>query len=674
MPTEQDVKKFTATVEEAVTYPILTQETSGYGTGGDGNGGAGAAGSTAATSLTRTAQQTIRQVLGWRYRAEDQKGFLAALTKAFSLREVDGHIESEWKAQSYMLQADLGEITGAQASVHKQAQVALEQALPLLDGLTPLRTDADEEDIEAMRAIIRTELTELVNELALVGGPRVLRVDTFFEKLLGDLPPKSFDPENVAGQMQRLGERFGLTRSRVNTLGEEQNFTNYLIMVDYVNSLYQSWDTKRGYFAGTQEPFLGTQLVLLSQVLDAILEQLRETYDAMDSVFFGPAERQTTEVSLPSEGVTMTVAEILSWVETFAAVEGRQLIQDAGKDGVVIFRSTIERLARIVKEAADKAAQPSNNPSRPFHTRRVANALLELASYLAAAVDRSKKIRRNPVRFAEVTDGEENLPLDATPLPRPPLPTPYLFKFEWHALKPPGSDDASDWQPRTADSKIEPGTWVKGTIYGLNLRAGLAFDFGDDIEINDIEYKSSQKVTVELTVDDEAGPGPRDLSAKDANKQIGFLPKAFTVSSPTQPPGDEELELDEIDPIAGYQGQSLEVALTGTNLDAGTGVSFGSGIYVKSIKYDSEASSMIVDITIDANAKPGARSVSVFSAHYPGVPSVNFTVEQTKPDLMEVAVMPIHSADGNPEESVEGRLSKKANKKRAAALKTKKGD
>ena len=355
MPTEQDIRNFTANVEDAVTYPILTRETTGYDSSGPSTSTASGAGG---GSLGKLAQQTIREVLGWRFRAGDTKGFLAALNKAFALKEIEGHVEWDWKSQSYMLQADLGEITGAQASIHKQASVALEHALPLLEGLEPLRADADKEDSEAMRAIIRTELKELVNELAMIAGPRVQRVDSFFEKLVG-APPVSTDPERVGGQLSRLRERFGLQRERVNTIVEEQTFSNFLILVDYVNSLFQSWQSKRAYFArnGSAEPFLGTQLVLLSQVMDVIIEQVRETYDAMDSVFIGPAERQTTMLSLPGEA-PITVAELLSWVETFAASEGRQLIQEGGKDGVVIFRSTIERLQVLVNKAADLAEQP----------------------------------------------------------------------------------------------------------------------------------------------------------------------------------------------------------------------------------------------------------------------------------------------------------------------------
>src|SRR6202011_6104735 len=137
-------------------------------------------------SLQGVAQNTIRQLLGWRYRSDDTKGFLAALGKTFSLKQVEGHIEWDVKPQNYMVQADLGEITGAQASIYARAKVALDQSSPLLEGLTLLGAPQfDVEDMEATRALVRTELTDLVRELGKVGGPRIQRVDSLFTLLLG---------------------------------------------------------------------------------------------------------------------------------------------------------------------------------------------------------------------------------------------------------------------------------------------------------------------------------------------------------------------------------------------------------------------------------------------------------------------------------------------------------
>jgi hypothetical protein len=602
MAIKDDIENFTTTVEDAVSYPILTRDTSDYPY--SRNGSSSSTSGNGVTSITRTAKQTIRDVLGWRYRTDDAKGFLAALNKSFSLKEVEGHIEWEWKAQSYMVQADMGEITGAQASVYKQATVLLENALPLLDGVTPLRTDADAEDTEAMRAIVRTEMTELVGELGIIGGPRVQRVDSFFEKLIGPLlPMPSFDPEHVKGQLARLRQRFGLTRARVNTITEEQNLTNFLILVDYVNSLYQSWNSKRAFFNGTAEPFLGTQLVLLSELLDAILEQLQETYDAMDSVFFGPAERQTTEIPL-ADG-PMTVTEILSWVENFAAVEGRQLIQEGGKDGVVVFNSTMVRLRDIVQEAADIAAQPSSNPVRPFHTKRVALALGELGSYLSSAVDRATEIRRRVLEVPEHLGEEQNVLIRSALIP--PKLVMRIDRVDWIALK----RGAGDWSPRKPGDEIGGGDRVKVALWGFFPHLPVAISFDDEISVRRIQDASKTKIVVVVEVENDADTGWHSVTVEDRERQKRRVREALYVAEQIQEPQPGLIDAD-FHPRCGHQGESMHVQFDGDDL-GGAAVSFGTGndIQVKSTTYT--AAGIDVKITIHPRARIGHHKVTVFT-------------------------------------------------------------
>jgi hypothetical protein len=356
-----DLQNITDAVEDAVTYPILTKEVGGYGKGSRNGESAGSSGG---GSLTRAAQGAIRDLLGWRYRADDPKGFLAALNKAVDLKEVGGHVESTWKTRPFMVQADLGEVTGAQASIYERARVAVEHALPLLDALKPLRSDADEESTGSVRSIVRSALTELVAELASVGGPRIQRVNEYFTRLLGVV---QFDagffqtpafaelvghPEKVKGALGELSRRFGLERALVLTVEEERNFTNFLILVDYTTSLFQTWVAQKLFIERNDSPdkFLGTQLVRLSQMLNVIVEAVHEAYDAMDSVFFGPQERAVAEIKFDGEA-RITVAELLGWVEHFAGVEGPQLIEDSGKDGVDAVRTTLERLRDLVNSA-----------------------------------------------------------------------------------------------------------------------------------------------------------------------------------------------------------------------------------------------------------------------------------------------------------------------------------
>jgi hypothetical protein len=360
-----DIKKIAGAADEAVTYPLLTRTVDGY-TPVNGNGQS--PGAPADSALARTAQTAIRDLLGWRYRADDPKGFVSALTKAVDLTTVEGHVEYSWKARPITMQADLGEVTGAQASIYERARIAIDHALPLLDGLKPLRPDADDESTESARAIVRSALTELVAELGTVGGPRVQRVNDYFTRLLAVTnfnvsffaDPKFADlvghPEKVKGALGELRKRFGFKRELVLVVEEERNFTNFLILVDYTTSLFQTWVAQKQFIERNDQPdkFLGTQLVRLSQILNVIVESVYEAYAAMDSVFFGAEEREVTEIQFNGDS-RITVAELLAWVEHFAGIEARQLIEDSGKDGVDAVRITLERLRDLVRSAVQQS-------------------------------------------------------------------------------------------------------------------------------------------------------------------------------------------------------------------------------------------------------------------------------------------------------------------------------
>ena len=346
-------------VEGAVTYPILTKEVSGSGRSGrSGDGSAPPDGG----SLTRMAQGAMRDLLGWRFRADDPKGFLAALNKAVNLKEVEGHIEFTWNARPLMVQADLGEVTGAQASLYERARVAVEHVLPLLDALRPLACCVDPEGADSVRALVRVSLSEIVTEFGRVSGPRIQRVDDFFVRLMANpaAPPPA---DLIEGALGRLRDRFGLLRDQILTVDDERNFTNYLILVECATSLRETWRAQIPFIDRNSnvEKFLGTQLVRLSQALNVVVESVREAYDAMDSVFFGPDEREVAVIRPGDDQPPITVAELLSWVEHFAGVEARQLIADSGKDGVNEVAATLEQLTDLVDSAVQESEASSGD-------------------------------------------------------------------------------------------------------------------------------------------------------------------------------------------------------------------------------------------------------------------------------------------------------------------------
>jgi len=339
------------------------------------------------STLEQTVEGALREVLAWRPRVTDPKGFQAALNQAFTAQEVNGRRQWAWTPRSYSVHADMGAITGAQASIYTRAKAALDQIVPLIEGLYALRSDPDAEDIEAIRALVKGHLSELTNELGVVGGPRLPRVAQLFTALLGGSAMS--DPATVGGHLGTLRDRLGLESSRVNTIAEEQNLTNFRVVVDHVISLQQSWlSLARHFNPNGTDKFLGTQAILLSRAFNVVAESVQELEFKMDSVWLGAAERQTVTLNLG--GTTLTIAELLSWVEQFASEEAPRLIRDAGKDGVIALQPTLEELHRLVHAARDDNATPNAS----FRQSRVQTGLAELEGHLAGALRLTGQIQR----------------------------------------------------------------------------------------------------------------------------------------------------------------------------------------------------------------------------------------------------------------------------------------
>jgi hypothetical protein len=383
-------------VNDISTYPVLTQELGAMGASSFPTSSV-----PGITPLSQMVQKALIEVLGRRPRLQDPKSFVAALNQSFTCKETEGRMVCTWTPRGAVGQTELGAtITGAQASLYQRAKVTLDNALPLLDQLKPLRSNADTEEVDAVRAIVRTESIEMVNELGREGGPRAQRVDDLFELLLhrdfevldgGSI----FAPANAAllaafgaGEVGRLGDVFGLTRDHVNTIEEEQNLTNYVIWLDYLNSLETSWQRFRPSFLGQTDTYFGTQLVLLQRALSVVAEQTSEVTFAMDSVFLGPAERQTVRIDFPAPTPPMSVEELLSWVQTYASEESTRIIQDGGKKGAQRIVPTLERLRNLVRSANTdgRIRHPAAQHLRIRRTLTELESQLDQAAHLAGTI------------------------------------------------------------------------------------------------------------------------------------------------------------------------------------------------------------------------------------------------------------------------------------------------
>jgi hypothetical protein len=401
-------------IEDAVSFPFLTEEV-GYPPSPLSRSRGGLPGTPGVAPLGQTASKAISDVLGWQLK-DDPKAFIGALNASFALKTIEGRSEATWTPRTYAVQTDLsGGITGAQASVYRRAKDALDQSLPLLDGLYPLLKEAKDEDVVSLRATVRSQFTDLVNELGLLGGPRISRISQLFLLLLGQqLPmatpiPSSFslntDPDSVSGSLGILRGEFGFSTSDdlVNTVEDEQDVTNFRIVSDYVTSLAQSWLNNLQFFGlttttTTTTPFFGTQLVLLSRQLSVVAESVNEVQFTLDSVFIGPAERQTLQIEfkIPAVNPPMFLEDLFTWIDGFASEEGPRLIQDGGKFAVgESFFPISARLQQLVEHLVKGPLQPDNFDDLPagYKTARVQRSLKELAGQLKQLVNLAAPIK-----------------------------------------------------------------------------------------------------------------------------------------------------------------------------------------------------------------------------------------------------------------------------------------
>lgn len=364
-------------VEGLAGYPILTSEAFGGSSPGQGTSSRSSDGG---VSLRKSVDSAIREVLGRIPRLSDTRSLLISLEQSFSRVEASGHVEYQWTPRSLRGQTDLGGgVTGGQASLYARAKAVEGNVISLLDGLYALREDADEELTGAIRAIIRSEFIELVAELGMEGGPRRVRVDSLLELLFEQKVNVQVNGQlkEAQGHLGVLKHEFGLEASYVNTLDEEVNFTNFIALFDYVDSIRTSWKGFRDSVFGKD---LGTRLVLLSRALSVSAESVQEANESMDSVFVGASERQVAFFTL-SGGERVFVGELLEWIRTFTTDEAPNLVHAGGRRGAEAIVPTTIKLGSLVERLIAALPYQEGLPVGMRHPR-VVNPLRELRGHL----------------------------------------------------------------------------------------------------------------------------------------------------------------------------------------------------------------------------------------------------------------------------------------------------
>lgn len=353
-------------------------------------------------TLQQLVDRAFQQVLGQNPNVNNPQNFLNLLTQTFTPTETNGTIDYVWHPRAYApVQIELGgTLSGALASLYHRAKSALNEILPLLDKLYPLDPAADPENVVAVRSIVRVEIVELVNALASPSALSIQRVDSLFNLL--------------ETQLRKLELILGLTRDRINTIEEEQNYSNLLIVKDYIASLQLSWNTYVDSTNSSQGAFLGTQLVLLSQALCVVAESVQEVFQIMNNSLLGPEERKSLfldfkqakergrdDFPLPDgtryhfsnssslKPHPMNLEALLQWVKHFAIEEAPALAKQGGSLGIDFVIEETARKLMILIQATTYI--PVNNFA--FKRKAVEHSLRDLAAQLYEVIKIAEQIK-----------------------------------------------------------------------------------------------------------------------------------------------------------------------------------------------------------------------------------------------------------------------------------------
>jgi hypothetical protein len=500
----------TRDAEDLFTYPQLTEDYRPSPAGPQIGGGGGISGG---GSLGQVALQAVSDVLGWRPSADPKpKEFLGALTQSFNLTEVRGQVKSTWVQRSYAVQTDLGgRISGAQASLYTRAKDALDQSLSLLDGLYPLDPDADPEYVKALREMARSQMVEIVKEFGTVGLPSILRIDTYFQILLGQHPssqqPVQFDPDKIAGTLGELRDTYGIYfrgNTFNNSVADEEDITNFRVISDYMTSLMQSWIANRDFFIVSpgRIAFFGTQLVLIGRQFGSVADTVNEVRFALDSVFIGRNERQSLLLRFRDHALpAMFLEDMLVEIESFVTDEGPRLLRDGGKISVT---NNILPVVRSYLHLVRQAHDPENKYKVPdgFRTARVRRTLDDLQDQLSELMQLVEQV-------------EQELP-------------PVTDKFQVTSIRPPSRSKTPlrSYRANKAIVSIFGG--------GFNPQSAVTMRRGSNVlTIINTEFYSDQRIDVTLDLSSvQVSPGgqPYDVEVKNAADEYVILSNGFTVT------------------------------------------------------------------------------------------------------------------------------------------------
>ncbi len=383
------------------------------------SGAARSSSSNDATSMERQVQRALTQVLG-RSPGRGANSFMSALNGAFpaqatsdgqqvaftpsrsvvSLYQPGGSANGTYPMMGNSTIAGdgyAGTISARQANLYRQASIIASDAQRVLNGLTPFVPEAENDQVEALRALVRSEINALVDEFGRVDEPRKDRVLAYFSAL--KLHIKGF------------GSRAFLDNPPLaSTVDDETQTAGFELLKSYERTLRQTWDTFFNTDTLSPKSFSLSERVERANILLPIVAQVNNDFEAaMDSVGFTESERRSMAArfdtlagfGLVPQGIdtqlpAISVYDLNDWVDRFASLEGPSILSDSGQYGLDFVTDQADKLFWVLAPVisileADESANVLGNTmlEQVLSNERVRFAINNLLSQLNALADLS---------------------------------------------------------------------------------------------------------------------------------------------------------------------------------------------------------------------------------------------------------------------------------------------
>jgi len=254
----------------------------------------------------------------------------------------------------------VGQLSVRQAALYHETSIIAADAVKILTGLEPFMPEADKEEVESLRSLIRSEIDAVVDEVARVDEPRVTRVDAYLNAL--DL------------NLIEFGQRGLFDDPTLATIiGDETQTTGFELLKNYIIILRNIWNVFKNQQAQTQAqtlpPSLSEQVERANIVLPVLAQGNVDFEAALDSVAFTESEQRSRaarfpalngnvivlpprvvvgNVNLPPNNVPLfnlilnlgrqlpdiTVRDLADWIDRFASIEAPTILADSGQFGL----------------------------------------------------------------------------------------------------------------------------------------------------------------------------------------------------------------------------------------------------------------------------------------------------------------------------------------------------